>query len=1003
MGADIGITKHGYSETERKSDAPVSPVEHNTVNAPARQQFNALTLLSMAFVICNSWAGIAGSIQLALLQGGPVTLVYSILITTTAYVAMGISLAELASVYPTAGGQYHFASVLSPPYARRALSYACGLLSMLSWVAIGVSVVCISSEQLISVVAVYHGGFVTKSWQVFLVYQATAFLALLYNIFALKRAPWSHRIGFFMTLSLFLVSIIGMLVRAVPKQPHTFVWATFINQTGWPDGVCFVIGLSSSCYMYIGLDASLHMAEECTTPEKTVPRTIMAAITIGFVTAFCYTVVALYGLTDIEKIITTDEWVPYIVSTQGFRSTLMASIYTVLSFVMAMFIIIAVQETFSRLAWAFARDEGLILSNYIQRIHPKLDVPVFALIFTWLLLCLCGIIYLASETAVNALIQSSVILQQVSFFIPIVLLLLRKRSTKFLPVRRPFKLPGILGWVANIYALAFIAVTTVFFSMPNFIPTSAATMNYTCVILGIALFLGLLNWWLRDNASPAQEQVALSVGIDGKSATKSGQPVQDAAATDCNARGHRYRRKRQETPNPLLNGSPGSVDVGSNGVGVTEDESQVASSPPSTIAAETNIPSTQSEHSETGLQWDSTIGSFCILYQTPLVSSSSSLLLQHYLEVTARVLAAKPMNKNPFVTYLLPIAYSDGLVMHSILALSGSHMSLAKPTATEISRSTWQHYAAVVRQLRRELDQISFNSNAKNLRLLLVLLIAISGDQTGAIFPHLRASRQLILNIRKHPDEPWSAENQALQGFAIEVYAYLALVGNITPYGKFIDRTLPLDDFVTDLSPLRKYNTFGTFFGCGHVLFEMIAPVSQFYSLRLAEEQQGTVSLESVSTYEMLLSRIQGWESTGPESDMEPWRSEHEAAGESYRNALLIYLKTSMCGPVVSSPKVVFEIQRHVDVILDLWTPLCTSPYVSIFLWPVLIAGSCCVREDQRTMIKTRLRSIVWNMNHILFAATLLDLLWTDDDMRAYGPYGLHFVMEKHGINLCVA
>ena len=49
----------------------------------------------------------------------------------------------------------------------------------------------------------------------------------------------------------------------------------------------------------------MHMAEECSEPERTVPRTIMAAVGIGFVTAFSYTVAMLYGLIDIDEILTT--------------------------------------------------------------------------------------------------------------------------------------------------------------------------------------------------------------------------------------------------------------------------------------------------------------------------------------------------------------------------------------------------------------------------------------------------------------------------------------------------------------------------------------------------------------------------------------------------------------------------------------------------------------------------------------------------------------------------
>ncbi|KAJ5432609.1 uncharacterized protein N7458_011765 [Penicillium daleae] len=471
--------------------------DNNATNSPKKMQLNAFTLLCMGFVICNSWAGISASLQLALLQGGPVTLVYSIIISTTAYFAIAASLGELASVYPTAGGQYHFASILAPPSIRRGISYACGILGIFSWVAISVSVTILIAETLMAVVAATHEGFVVEAWHIFLVYEALAFLAFIYNVLALKRAPWTHIIGFFLTISIFLISFVSILARSHEKQPSSFVWVTFINETGWSDGVCFLSGLSTSCYMYIGLDAAMHMAEECTEPEKTVPRTMLAAIGIGFVTGFAYAVAVLYGITDIEEIMTTTGWIPYLVNVQTLRSTTMANAFATLAIIMAIFIIIASQEASSRLAWSFARDDGLLLSKFMQRVHPKLDVPIYSLILSWSLVFICGLIYLGSSTAITALIGSAVILQQLSFVIPIILLLYQKRSKKFLRPKRAFKLPDIVGWIANIYVVVFCTVTLIFFNFPIFIPTTSSSMNYTCVILGIALVLGFLNWLLH--------------------------------------------------------------------------------------------------------------------------------------------------------------------------------------------------------------------------------------------------------------------------------------------------------------------------------------------------------------------------------------------------------------------------------------------------------------------------------------------------------------------------
>lgn len=82
-----------------------------------------------------------------------------------------------------------------------------------------------------------------------------------------------------------------------------------------------------------------------------------------------------------------------------------------------------------------------------------------------------------TSIAFNALIGSAVILQQLSFVIPIGLLLYQKRSKTFLPTKRAFKLPDMLGWIVNVYVVGFTAITTVFFNFPNFTPFDTSSMS----------------------------------------------------------------------------------------------------------------------------------------------------------------------------------------------------------------------------------------------------------------------------------------------------------------------------------------------------------------------------------------------------------------------------------------------------------------------------------------------------------------------------------------------
>jgi choline transport protein len=93
------------------------------------------------------------------------------------------------------------------------------------------------------------------------------------------------------------------LARSSPKADNEFVWNTFINDTEWNNGVCFFNGLLTTCFIYAGLDASLHLAEEAPNPRRAVPRASVLAVGIGFITAFLFTISLLYSISDFETIL----------------------------------------------------------------------------------------------------------------------------------------------------------------------------------------------------------------------------------------------------------------------------------------------------------------------------------------------------------------------------------------------------------------------------------------------------------------------------------------------------------------------------------------------------------------------------------------------------------------------------------------------------------------------------------------------------------------------------
>lgn len=85
-------------------------------------------------------------------------------------------------------------------------------------------------------------------------------------------------------------SLLGVLVVSIvllatsEKTSARFVFTTFQNETGWPDGVSWILGLLQSALSLIAFDVVLHMAEEMPNPKRDCPRALVYSIAVGGVT-----------------------------------------------------------------------------------------------------------------------------------------------------------------------------------------------------------------------------------------------------------------------------------------------------------------------------------------------------------------------------------------------------------------------------------------------------------------------------------------------------------------------------------------------------------------------------------------------------------------------------------------------------------------------------------------------------------------------------------------------
>lgn len=126
--------------------------------------------------------------------------------------------------------------------------------------------------------------------------------------------------------------------------------------------------------------------------------------------------------------------------------------------------------------------------------HPTLKLPVNALLLVGLIVTCLSLIYIASATAFNALISLQALALHISYFLPILFMLLRKvRGPP--PPYGPFKL-GAIGLPVNVFALCYLIFVVIWMPFPQILPVTGDNMNYAGPIFGAVVLGALAHWFI---------------------------------------------------------------------------------------------------------------------------------------------------------------------------------------------------------------------------------------------------------------------------------------------------------------------------------------------------------------------------------------------------------------------------------------------------------------------------------------------------------------------------
>ncbi|KAJ5510651.1 Amino acid/polyamine transporter I [Penicillium expansum] len=498
-------------------DAQLAQLGHKS---ELKRNFSMISMLGLAFAILNSWTALSASLGLSLPSGGSASIVWGL-------VTAGIC-------------QYHWVAVTSWRKWMPILSWITGWINCSGWVALVATAGLLGSQLILGVISLMNPSYEPQRWHQFLIYCGYNVVAFLVNAFMNDIMPFVTKGAFIWSLAGFAIICITVLSCASPNYNSAkFVFTDFINTTGWPDGVAWLLGLLQGGLGVTGFDGVAHMIEEIPNPSVEGPKIMIACVVIGTVTGAIFLIVLLLVAGDINNIIDSAA-TPLLAilknATSNNAGAICLLMYASLIFrhflvvltpsqasplVCALFAAIAIMTTSSRMVYAFARDGGLPASTFFARIHPKLNVPLNSLYLNLALITIFGCIFLGSSSAFNAIVSASVVLLGISYGMPIAVNCCRGR--RMLP-ERSFVLPEFLGWTVNIISLLYIILTTVLFLFPPDLPATGSNMNYCVAAFGIVFFISVIQWIVDGRKNFVGPRISVEV-FNGEAGAQPEQPI----------------------------------------------------------------------------------------------------------------------------------------------------------------------------------------------------------------------------------------------------------------------------------------------------------------------------------------------------------------------------------------------------------------------------------------------------------------------------------------------
>ncbi|KAK3068996.1 hypothetical protein LTR53_013018, partial [Teratosphaeriaceae sp. CCFEE 6253] len=433
----------------------------------------------------------------ALEDGGTAIIFWGLIAGIIGMTFVYASLAEMASMYPTAGGQYHWVSELAPPRIQKGLSYLVGWLTMMGW-QVYLAGICFMVGSVLQGLIVLNNldTYVFQSWHGTLLTIAVILFVSLFNTLLASRLPLIEGVLLILHVAGLFAIIIPLWVMAPRGNVHDTLFK-FTTTGGWPNlGLASLIGMANPIGVLVGYDCAVHMSEEVKDAGIVIPRALIWAVVPNGIMALIMGTTLVFCIGNIDDVLASPTYEPFIqIFYNATQSNAGATIMTLIIMIMLTSACISEVATASRQLWSFARDRGVPFSGWLSHVSPGWNIPIRAVFVSVVISTLLSLINIGSYVALNAISSLGVVSLLFSYVVTISCLVWRRLTGAPLPPRK-WSL-GRYGLAVNLCALAFVLPVLFFATWPLAKHVTAAGFNWSSVMFVIILLIALIYYVAR--------------------------------------------------------------------------------------------------------------------------------------------------------------------------------------------------------------------------------------------------------------------------------------------------------------------------------------------------------------------------------------------------------------------------------------------------------------------------------------------------------------------------